>query len=84
LSKNHAHFVLYLYFCAVCCVLQGKKCAFSHDCEVEKKQEVCKFYLLSTCTKGLACPYYHDILVVRVFHVVVFLVTLFIQPIFVK
>ena len=48
--------------CGMCVCEQGKKCVFSHDCEVIKKPDLCKFYLLSTCTKGLACPYYHDIL----------------------
>jgi len=52
----------------LCDCEQGKKCIFSHDCEIIRKPELCKFYLLSTCTKGLACPYYHDILLILVMH----------------
>lgn len=53
--------------------VQGKNCTFSHDCEIIRKPELCKFYLLSTCTKGLACPYYHDILSVHIVHLAIFL-----------
>ena len=72
LAKQHANAVKplkpYKYFQSGNCN-KGKNCTFSHDCEIVRKPEVCKFYLVSTCTKGLACPYYHSDWPCNFFHV---------------
>ena len=38
---------------------QGTECAFSHDIPQVKKDEPCKFYVMSQCTKE-GCLYRHD------------------------
>lgn len=42
--------------------IQGDQCKFDHDAELEKKKEICKFYLQGYCTKGENCIYMHNIL----------------------
>lgn len=42
--------------------LQGEQCKFDHDAEIEKKKEICKFYIQGYCTKGENCIYLHNIL----------------------
>lgn len=41
---------------------QGDQCKFDHDAELEKRKEICKFYLQGYCTKGENCIYMHNIL----------------------
>lgn len=42
--------------------LQGDHCNFSHDIELPKKKELCKFYITGFCARADHCPYMHDIL----------------------
>lgn len=42
--------------------LQGDHCNFSHDIELPKKKELCKFYITGFCARAENCPYMHDIL----------------------
>jgi len=44
------------------CIAQGDECSFSHVGEVQKKAELCKYYMKGVCTKKLDCAFYHDIL----------------------
>lgn len=41
---------------------QGDHCNFSHDIELPKKRELCKFYITGFCARAENCPYMHDIL----------------------
>lgn len=41
---------------------QGDHCNFSHDIELPKKKELCKFYITGFCARADHCPYMHDIL----------------------
>jgi hypothetical protein len=41
---------------------QGDQCKFDHDAEIEKKKEMCKYYVQGYCTKGENCLYLHNIL----------------------
>lgn len=41
---------------------QGDHCNFSHDIELPKKRELCKFYITGYCARAENCPYMHDIL----------------------
>lgn len=41
---------------------QGDHCNFSHDIELPKKKELCKFYITGFCARAEHCPYMHDIL----------------------
>ena len=50
-------FSLLFFFCE-----QGDQCKFDHDAELEKRKEICKFYLQGYCTKGENCIYMHNIL----------------------
>ncbi|GAB5569839.1 zinc finger CCCH domain-containing protein 8 isoform X1 [Prionailurus iriomotensis] len=34
---------------------QGDQCKFDHDAEIEKKKEMCKFYVQGYCTRGTKC-----------------------------
>lgn len=43
-------------------VPQGDHCNFSHDIELPKKRELCKFYITGFCARAENCPYMHDIL----------------------
>lgn len=43
-------------------MLQGDQCKFDHDAEIEKKKEICKFYIQGYCSKGENCIYMHNIL----------------------
>ena len=43
-------------------LLQGDHCNFSHDIELPKKRELCKFYITGFCARAENCPYMHDIL----------------------
>ncbi|RMC22564.1 hypothetical protein DUI87_00432 [Hirundo rustica rustica] len=40
----------------------GDHCNFSHDIELPKKRELCKFYITGYCARAESCPYMHDIL----------------------
>ncbi|KAL7987278.1 hypothetical protein Chor_006197, partial [Crotalus horridus] len=40
----------------------GDQCKFDHDAEIEKKKEICKFYIQGYCSKGENCIYMHNIL----------------------
>ena len=40
--------------------LQGDSCAYSHNCAVQKKKEICKYYIQGYCSKGGLCHYYHE------------------------
>lgn len=51
--------------------LQGEQCKFDHELiALEKKKELCKFYLQGYCSKGENCIYMHNILYksLQVFH----------------
>ena len=39
---------------------QGDQCKFDHDAEIEKKKEMCKFYVQGYCTRGENCLYLHN------------------------
>ncbi|MEJ1278733.1 zinc finger CCCH type containing 8 [Cricetulus griseus] len=41
---------------------KGDQCKFDHDAEIEKKKEMCKYYVQGYCTKGENCLYLHNIL----------------------
>uniref|UniRef100_A0A4W3IVL3 Zinc finger CCCH-type containing 6 n=1 Tax=Callorhinchus milii TaxID=7868 RepID=A0A4W3IVL3_CALMI len=41
---------------------KGDQCRYSHDVVLEKKKDICKFYLNGYCTKGDNCIFMHDIL----------------------
>lgn len=41
---------------------QGDYCNFSHDIEMPKKKELCKFYITGFCARADHCPYMHNIL----------------------
>lgn len=43
-------------------LFQGDHCNFSHDIELPKKRELCKFYITGFCARAENCPYMHDIL----------------------
>lgn len=43
-------------------LVQGDHCNFSHDIELPKKKELCKFYITGFCARADHCPYMHDIL----------------------
>lgn len=43
-------------------LIQGDQCKFDHDAEIEKKKEMCKFYVQGYCTRGENCLYLHNIL----------------------
>lgn len=50
----------YLIFPVI--LFQGDHCNFSHDIELPKKRELCKFYITGFCARAENCPYMHDIL----------------------
>nr|KAF6430543.1 zinc finger CCCH-type containing 8 [Molossus molossus] len=39
---------------------QGDECKFDHDAEIEKKKEMCKFYVQGYCTRGENCLFLHN------------------------
>lgn len=53
----------YVYIVSLCsCDQQGEHCNFSHDIDLPKKKELCKFYITGYCARADSCPYMHDIL----------------------
>ena len=44
---------------------QGKNCRFSHDVEVEKRMELCRYYISNQCLKGDKCLFYHGMILIH-------------------
>lgn len=59
-TQSNGFFFLFLPSFSFC--EQGEQCKFDHDAELEKRKEICKFYLQGYCTKGENCIYMHNIL----------------------
>ena len=47
---------------------QEDECPFAHSGSVDKKPEMCKFYLNAHCAKGKACIFMHEDYPCKFFH----------------
>ncbi|KAL3318261.1 Zinc finger CCCH domain-containing protein 6 [Cichlidogyrus casuarinus] len=43
-------------------------CSFDHDFVPDKKPDVCRYFLTSSCTKGKNCVYHHETFPCKYFH----------------
>lgn len=46
----------------------GDECRFSHNVQIEKRMDCCKFYIVGACINGDKCLYYHHEWPCKFFH----------------